>query len=167
MDSAIQRLNNRALDPGGNQLIYFSEDKAQSTRIWTLVCNRPHLLTQIRVMESWTTQESRFRWGITSFIWRMIDSCEKKKRFQKYLESCGRGLNRELWILRREQLPDFLNTSSAHAWTSVILAGKRDRRCHSTTSFSKSVVVARKRVIKCKKFFHSAIGRELNLLQYK
>ena len=32
--------------------------------------------------------------------------------------------------------------SSAHAWTSVILAGKRDSRRHSTTSFSENVVVA-------------------------
>ena len=29
----------------------------------------------------------------------------------------------------------------AHAWTSVILAGKSDSRRHSTTSFSKNVVV--------------------------
>ena len=32
--------------------------------------------------------------------------------------------------------------SSARAWTSVILAGKRGSRRHSTTSFSESVVVA-------------------------
>ena len=32
--------------------------------------------------------------------------------------------------------------SSALAWTSVILAGKRDSRRHSTTSFSENVVVA-------------------------
>ena len=32
--------------------------------------------------------------------------------------------------------------SIAHAWTSVILAGKRDSCRHSTTSFSENVVVA-------------------------
>ena len=32
--------------------------------------------------------------------------------------------------------------SSARAWASVILAGKRDRRHHSTTGFSENVVVA-------------------------
>ena len=32
--------------------------------------------------------------------------------------------------------------SSALAWTSVILAGKRDSRRHSTTSFSENVIVA-------------------------
>ena len=36
----------------------------------------------------------------------------------------------------------FSTPSSAHARTSVILAGKRDSRRHSTTSFSESVVVA-------------------------
>ena len=37
-----------------------------------------------------------------------------------------------------------LNTrlSSARRWTSVILAGKRDSRRHSTTSFSENVVMA-------------------------
>ena len=33
--------------------------------------------------------------------------------------------------------------SSARAWTSVILAGKRDSSRHSTTRFSENVVVAR------------------------
>ena len=32
--------------------------------------------------------------------------------------------------------------SIAHAWASVILAGKRGSRCHSTESFSENVVVA-------------------------
>ena len=32
--------------------------------------------------------------------------------------------------------------SSARAWTSVILAGKRDSRRHTTTSISENVVVA-------------------------
>ena len=36
----------------------------------------------------------------------------------------------------------FLVLSSARPWTSVILAGKRDSRCHSITSFSEDVVVA-------------------------
>ena len=36
----------------------------------------------------------------------------------------------------------FSMLSIAHAWTSVILAGKRDSRRHSTTSFSENVVVA-------------------------
>ena len=31
--------------------------------------------------------------------------------------------------------------SIAHAWTSVILAGKRDSLCHSPTGFSESVVL--------------------------
>ena len=34
--------------------------------------------------------------------------------------------------------------SSAHAWTSVILAGKPDSCRHSTTSFRKNFVVAGK-----------------------
>ena len=56
----------------------------------------------------------------------------------------------------------------AHAWTSVILAGKRDSHRHSTTSFSANVVCWwREQVIKCMKFHHLAIRRELNLLQYK
>ena len=32
--------------------------------------------------------------------------------------------------------------SSTRAWASVILAGKRDNLCHSTTGFSENVVVA-------------------------
>ena len=36
----------------------------------------------------------------------------------------------------------FSMLSIARAWTSVILAGKRDSRRHSTTSFSENVVVA-------------------------
>ena len=36
----------------------------------------------------------------------------------------------------------FSIVSSARAWGSQILAGKRGNRRHSTTSFSKSVVVA-------------------------
>ena len=36
----------------------------------------------------------------------------------------------------------FSMLSSAHAWASVILAGKRDSRRHSTTGFSENVVVA-------------------------
>ena len=35
----------------------------------------------------------------------------------------------------------FSTLSGARAWTSVILAGKRDSRRHSTTSFRKNVVV--------------------------
>ena len=35
--------------------------------------------------------------------------------------------------------------SSAHAWTSVILAGKRCNRRHSTSGFSKNTVVERER----------------------
>ena len=36
----------------------------------------------------------------------------------------------------------FSMLSIAHAWTSVILAEKRDSRRHSTTSFSENVVMA-------------------------
>ena len=36
----------------------------------------------------------------------------------------------------------FSMLSIARAWTSVILAGKRDSRHHSTTSFSENVVMA-------------------------
>ena len=58
--------------------------------------------------------------------------------------------------------------SSACAWHSVILAGKRDSRRHSTTGFSETVVVTETSlVIKWKKFYQFAIGRGLNLLQYK
>ena len=62
----------------------------------------------------------------------------------------------------------FSTLSINHAWTSVILAGKRDSgRRHSTTSFSENVEVAREQVINCKKFYHSAIGRGLTFVQYK
>ena len=43
--------------------------------------------------------------------------------------------------------------------TNVILAGKRDNRRHSTTSFLENVAVV------FFKLFHFAIGRGLNLLQ--
>ena len=57
---------------------------------------------------------------------------------------------RELWILRRERLrvdecEIFSIVGSAHAWTSVILAGKRGSRRHFTTSLSENVVVAKTR----------------------
>ena len=58
--------------------------------------------------------------------------------------------------------------NSAWAWASVILAGKGDSRRHSTTGFSENVVVTgTSLVIKWKKFYQLAIGRELNLLQHK
>ena len=43
------------------------------------------------------------------------------------------------------------------------LAGKRDSRRHSATGF----VAATSYQNKCEKFYHFAIGRGLNLLQYK
>ena len=61
----------------------------------------------------------------------------------------------------------FSTLSINHVWTSVILAGKRDSSRHSTTSFSENVEVAREQIINCKKFYHSAIGRGLNFVQYK
>ena len=39
--------------------------------------------------------------------------------------------------------------SSARAWANVILAGKRDSRRHSTTSFSGNVVVAETLKLSC------------------
>ena len=49
--------------------------------------------------------------------------------------------------------------SSARALTSVILAGKRDSRCHSTTSFAENVVVTKTgyQMLEAKFFF---FGRE-------
>ena len=54
---------------------------------------------------------------------------------------------------------------SARSLTRVILAGRRDSRRHSTTSFSESVVVAETRSFNLQQFYHFAIGRRLNLLQ--
>ena len=54
--------------------------------------------------------------------------------------------------------------SHARALTRVILTGKRDSRRHSTTSFSKSVVVA-ETSFDLWEFYHFAIGRRLNLNQ--
>ena len=62
----------------------------------------------------------------------------------------------------------FSTLSINHAWTSVILAGKRDSGRHSTTSFSENVeLVVREEVINCKKFHHFSIGRGFNFAQYK
>ena len=110
MDSAIQRLNNRALDPGGNQFICFSEDKAQSTRYLDISLQPPTPFNPDSG-DGILNHSGSLGFGgesLVSYGGRSIRV--KKKRFQKYLESCGRGLNRELRILRREQLPDFLNT---------------------------------------------------------
>ena len=63
------------------------------------------------------------------------------------------GLKIRIWILVKKRTLRFFDEddyeykifsilSIAQAWTSVILAGKRDRRRHSTTSFSEEVVVA-------------------------
>ena len=48
------------------------------------------------------------------------------------------------WFCDKDDYEDeiFSILSSAQAWTSVILAGKRDSRRHSTTGFSENVVVA-------------------------
>ena len=46
------------------------------------------------------------------------------------------------WDEDEEEDEIFSVLSSALAWANVILAGKRDSRRHSTTSFSESVVVA-------------------------
>ena len=46
----------------------------------------------------------------------------------------------------------FSMLSIAHAWTSVILAGKRDSRCHSPTSFSENVIVAGTKLSNLRKF---------------
>ena len=53
--------------------------------------------------------------------------------------------HRELQILRRgrQRERDFLNTKWSRARTTVILAGKCGNHRHSTTSFSKNVVVAK------------------------
>ena len=54
--------------------------------------------------------------------------------------------------------------SHAPALTRVILTGKRDSRRHSTTSFSKSVVVA-ETSFDLWEFYHFAVGWRLNLNQ--
>ena len=62
------------------------------------------------------------------------------------------GLKLPIWILVKKRTLRFFDKddyeykifsilSSAHAWTSVILAEKRDRRRHSTRSFRVEVVV--------------------------
>ena len=53
---------------------------------------------------------------------------------------------------------------SFRAWNSVILAGKRDSRRRSTTSFSKNVVVA-ETSYQMLEVLSFAIGTGLNLLQ--
>ena len=52
--------------------------------------------------------------------------------------------NREVYIWDEEdyEYEIFSTLSIAHAWTSVILAEKRDSRRHSTTSFRENVVMA-------------------------
>ena len=63
------------------------------------------------------------------------------------------GLKIQIWILVKKRTLRFFDEddyeykifsilSIGQAWTSVILAGKRDSRRHSTTSFSEEVVVA-------------------------
>ena len=54
--------------------------------------------------------------------------------------------------------------SSAHAWTSVILAGERDI---AVVNLLRVLARMREQVIKCKKSYQFAIGRGLNLLYYK
>ena len=56
--------------------------------------------------------------------------------FNKALESF------RFWDEHDHEYAIFSILSSARARTSVILTGKRDSRNHSTTSFSKNVVVA-------------------------
>ena len=62
---------------------------------------------------------------------------------------------------------EFPILSIAHAWTSVILEGKRDSRRHSTTSFSENVVAAGTRSYQMWEVLSFCYGRGLNLLQYK
>ena len=63
------------------------------------------------------------------------------------------ALKIRIWILVKKRTLRFFDEddyeyeifsilSVAQAWTNVILAGKRDNRRHSTTSFSEEVVVA-------------------------
>ena len=47
-----------------------------------------------------------------------------------------------LWDEDDYEYQIFSILSIAHAWTSVILTGKRDSRRHSTTGFNENVVVA-------------------------
>ena len=53
--------------------------------------------------------------------------------------------------------------SIAHARNSVILAGKRGSRRHSTTGFSENVVVAGTSYQLKDEFYHFATGRGLKL----
>ena len=56
--------------------------------------------------------------------------------------------------------------SSAPALTSVILAGKRDSRCHSTTSFAENVVVTKTSYQMLQaKFYNFRLGEGLNSLK--
>ena len=99
-------------------------------------------------------------------------TCKNAERESEeiYTKPCNnRGVRPLQWIesfkiLRRGRLRvrNFLNTSIAHAWTSVIWAGKRDSRRHSTTSFSANVVCWwREQVIKCMKFHDLPSGEGL------
>ena len=55
--------------------------------------------------------------------------------------------------------------SSARAWTSVILAAKRDSRRHSTTSFTENVVVTKTSYQMLEaKFYYFPSGKGLNSL---
>ena len=56
----------------------------------------------------------------------------------------------------------FSMLSSARAWASVILAGK----CSSLLRVLARMSYWREQVIKCKKFYHFAIGRGLNVLLF-
>ena len=60
----------------------------------------------------------------------------------------GEGLLESFWFWDEDdyeyEIFSILSIDSiAHAWTSVILAGKRDNRRHSTTGFSENVVMAK------------------------
>ena len=67
------------------------------------------------------------------------------KKFQLSKESYHWGLWLETFrSLKKDdyETKAFPKPRSARAWTRVILAGKRDNRCHSTTGFSENFLVA-------------------------
>ena len=71
---------------------------------------------------------------------RIPDSNYNKMTRQPWHSPCPVVSKWIMWNVYEYEIFSIL--SIAHAWTSVILGGKRDSRRHSTTSFNENVVVA-------------------------
>ena len=74
-----------------------------------------------------------------------LNIAKKIKKFQLFNLSYHWGLWLETFRFLEKDVYEtkaFPKPKSARAWTRVILAGKRDNRCHSTTDFGENLLVA-------------------------